>query len=156
MKIKDLPEKIDLTVIKENTLDILYSMFSDAFHTRKIKYKGKPVIYDNRKNDGEKYEEGFWHIVSKGKGSDRLLDTLRAEKIAWCFCLIEDADSYGAVTFEYKHKNNDIRTYIWLKEQGYVVVLKKIRVGFLLTTAFHIEGESKKHGIYRKYDNREK
>ena len=63
------------------------------------------------------------------------------------------------LVFDYEEGNDRIRTYLWVHEADYVVILeKRERSGrinaYSLVTAFVLDGPSRKRDMQRKYDNR--
>jgi hypothetical protein len=61
--------------------------------------------------------------------------------------------------WNYRESDNKIHTYVWLKHWDYVIVLEKHlqergMITFLVT-AFHVDWESTRKGLHRKFENRE-
>lgn len=115
----------------------LYDEFEGALkRPPRLKIKGKLIVFDGRKLDDDK-EEGFWHLVSRGKGEDRNFDPARARRLCWVRPMVQ-GDIPDVVKFEYSDgKNNKI--YIWLVDDDYVIVLAEKQSVVLLVTAFYID-----------------
>jgi hypothetical protein len=130
-----------------NYIDAVYAHFRkdfihDApyFRGRPVRLKRHPMLHDK--------EATFWHCVSTGPvEAERLPDLRRAERILWIRACIEHKDELK-VWSEWKGKEE--RVHLWLKEEGYLLVLA-IRKGYaVLWTAFFVEHEHQR----RKYDRR--
>ncbi len=120
-----------------------------------LKYKNLPVVFDNRIIDSE-FEEGFWHIVSRGKDS-RLLDFKRAKRLPWLKTLIENSTNTDLLkwvenVFDKKGKMIE-KTYIFYPEGRYIVVLKRIPKKYFLLTAFYVTGQKNYTYYCTKYKN---
>lgn len=111
--------------------------------------------WDMRK-DVDGYEEGFWHLISRtdqGSG-DRVPDYRRAERICWCKPLIEHVDEPEVTTWNADHQGK-VRSYLWLQEEDYVVILAYRASDIaMLVTAYHVDGESTRRKLRRSYDSR--
>lgn len=70
-----------------------------------------------------------------------------------------DDQDPGVKVWDYEEGSGKIRTYLWLESLDYVVILEKQRKGkkreaaFLVTT-FHLDGESTRRSMRRKYERR--
>ena len=134
----------------------LYTIFTNDFKNKpRPEYDGFVVLHDNRLADSD-MEEGFWHLISKAApgSSGRLPDLRRAEKLPWANAVIENASSFEVLNFDYREANGKIRTYLWLRDHDYVVILEKRRKVAFLITAFHVEYESARRKLERQYKNR--
>ncbi len=138
----------------------LYQVFSRDFKDAGCMLRGLPVRWDGRCPYGQLYEEGFWHLIScvNKKTRQRELDTRRAERLSWCKPLITHADELAVTTWDYLEGNRRIRTYLWLQEHDYVVILEKRNtrrgeVAFLVT-AYYVEGESTRRRLRKRYRRR--
>ena len=111
--------------------------------------------------DGDPYEEGFWHLVTKWdyRLSQRLLDPRRAERLPWCKPTVENCSDPEARMWDYQEGSGKVRTYIWLENYDYVVILERRllrtgrRVAFLITT-FYVSGSQTRSNLMRKYQRR--
>ena len=153
-----LPEKLDLNGTYQEMISALYRVFERDIKHNLIRYKGLPVVFDNRCIDSE-YEEGFWHIITKGK-DDRLLDYRRAKRIVWIRPLIEMSDDiclYKWIDNTMDKKGRYVeKTYIWYREGNFLIVLKEIPKKYFLTTAFYITGQREDLYYQRKFERAKK
>jgi hypothetical protein len=109
----------------------LYCVFCRDFKDNRPTLNGLPVICDDRASEGG-YEERFWHLITQ--------------------------DDPLVLKWVYREKGK-LRTYLWVKDLDYVVVLKAVpptapRYYFLIT-AFHLDGPHQRRNIERRYDKRE-
>jgi hypothetical protein len=108
----------------------------------------------------EGMEEGFWHLITgvDQNANQRFVETERACRLAWCGAVIRNAGDQAILEWQYRERES-LRTYLWLQTEDYVVVLqatpwKKPR-RYILVTAFHLSGESRRRNMRRRYENRE-
>ena len=153
-----LPDILKLEGEYNDIIDKAYEIFKRDFIDNTTKYDGVPVIYDKRiiaASMGKKV--GFWHLISKEMKplEGRFLDKERAQRLPWIKPLIE-REFEGVLHFEYDEGSKDkgIRTYIWLKDYDYLVVLKKRGNVYILITAYCILSSTSRHNIQRRYENR--
>lgn len=156
-----LPEKIVLPTDDTLAIDALYRIFHRDFVRGQCRFGDRQVWYDRRTKAGEVYEEGFWHVISRGSGGppgSRSLDPYRAEKLPWCKPTLENAPQPTIRIWDYKEKRK-VKTYLWLEDLDYLIVLRKqdLRAGKVahLVTAFHVDGDATKRGLEKKYQRRE-
>lgn len=156
-----LPEEIDTNGSWDEILARLYEVFDHDFTQGRPRYGVVAVWWDRRFLDGDPHEEGFWHLTTRTDKTtgDRLLDTPRAKRLRWCRATIDNANPPDVLVFDYEEGNGKIRTYLWVHEADYVVILEKRekngRVNaYSLVTAFVLDGPSRRKDIQRKYDNR--
>jgi hypothetical protein len=146
---------------QEATLAILYAVFRRDFKNDQLSFRGLPVWWNRRVLPGERYEEGFWHLVSREKrySVNRHLDLPRAMRLPWCNPCIGNCSDNSITIWNYVEHRSQLRTYIWLTDWDYCVVLERRnhRKGPIawLITAFHVDGPSKKRNLQRKFENRQ-
>jgi len=134
----------------------LYEIFQADFKRRRCNFRGKRIIFDGRVLEGA-YEEGFWHLITKtDQGTrERLFDGRRAECLPWCRPVLCNCEDGEVKVWNWKEGNGKIRTYVWLESLDYVVILEcKGNICFLLT-AHHVDGNSTRRKLEKKYDTRE-
>lgn len=135
----------------------LYKIFERDVKWGDLKYKNLRVFYDNRSIDSP-YEEGFWHVIERGKG-DRTLDLKRAKRLPWIKPLIEHSDDPRLLKWVEngidRRGNLEEVTYIYYQEEQYLVILKDKRKGFFLATAFYVIGYNRQK-YYQKYQKAQK
>ena len=83
--------------------------------------------WDRRFKDDDPHEEGFWHLVTRDdkETGERLLETPRAKRLAWCRATIDHCGEAEVLVFDYLEGNGKVRTYLWVKDCDYVVILEK-------------------------------
>ena len=155
-----LPELVSLSGSVDEILERLYDVFKRDFKYGRPQFRGLPVWWDRRYLDGDPREEGFWHIITKDDAAsgDRLLDESRARRVAWARAVLDHAESEEVVAFEYEESRGRVRTYLWVKDYDYVVILEKQSRGrrevYSLVTAFSLDGPSRRRAMEKKYQNR--
>jgi hypothetical protein len=138
---------------------MLYAIFENDFIQTKREFEGREVWWDRRKLDG-KYDEGFWHIISSTDShtKERYPDFRRAERLPWCGPTISNSIDPVVKKWDYREGSGRVRTYLWLENWDYVIVLEKrpIHIGeaAFLITAYYVSGDSTRHNLMRKYNNR--
>lgn len=155
-----LPDIVSVSGEWEKVLARLYRIFDHDFRQTGCSFEGILVWWDQRKLDSP-YEEGFWHLITKFDHSrqERLLDPRRSERLPWCKPTITNCDDPEVKVWDYEEARHKIRTYVWLENWDYVVILEKreLRGGrtiAFLITAFHIGGNSTRRKLRRKYEDR--
>jgi len=155
-----LPEIISMNGNWDEVVQKLYRIFEHDFKKGKLLFNSLPVICSKKIIPGEKYEDIFWHIITKKDKSNgsRLTDFRRAEKLPWCSAIIRNSSDKEVTVWDYIEGSGDIHTYLWLEKFDYVVVLVKRKVGkrhvCFLVTAYHIEGDSGRRSLRKKYAKR--
>lgn len=115
----------------------LYGHFVASFKVEpRRRILGKPLVFDDRVIDGA-YEEGFWHVITIGKGDDRLFDTERARRISWIKAML-DGTAPGLSRWSYKEGDGTIKLYFWLEAEKYVLILAERRTVVSLVTGFYV------------------
>ncbi len=77
----------------------------------------------------------------------------------WCApCILHDQDP-ALLVWDYREASRRVRTYLWFDEGDYVVILEKRphRQGEIawLVTAHHVDGDSTRRKLRRKYAAKE-
>jgi hypothetical protein len=138
-------------------LETVYDCFENDFVVSKPALYGLPVIIRiDPKEDNKEYS--YWHVTHEGKvEQERIFAPRRCERIAWIRAIIENINDPAVKIWNYKEGKGNIRTYIWLENYDYVVVLEKSRNQrtYFLVTAFYIDGNSTQRSLQRKYEQRE-
>lgn len=150
-----LPELYVVNPWTEKTIDDLYSIFLRDFIQNQLFYEEKQVwFFPEKENEKETI---FWHLITKKELSvdDRLPDFRRAERLPWANPVINNAIYPEILNWDYEEGNGEIHTYLWLKDQDYLVILKKYKDSRRrLLTAYWIEHENYKRKLQGKYENR--
>jgi hypothetical protein len=149
----------------------LYSIFEKDFKLTRPIHAGRSVLHDSRKepSDGYGFEEGFWHLTTKDEliydsktrtnRKNRVPDFRHAERLPWCSPLINSSAKPEVLTWEYQEENGQIRTYIWLRDQDYVAILRpwetvKYGTVWMLVTAFYLDYNNARTNMQIKYERR--
>ncbi len=154
-----LPSVLSMDGPWEKTLEKLYAIFTNDFINGEPKFGLIPVWWDNRKPDG-KYDEGFWHIITKTDYTimDRVPDYERAKRLPWCAPTIINYREPTIKCWDFLEASRRIRTYIWLEDWEYVVILEKRQLDneeiAILITAFVVYGSSTRKNLLAKYEKR--
>jgi hypothetical protein len=156
-----LPEMISVNGEWNQVLARLYQIFDADFKEANRGFEEKPVWWDRRILPGDRYEEGFWHLITKTDQAtgERLLDPRRAERLPWCGPTISHSQDSAVRVWDFREPSKRLRTYVWLEDWDYVIILEKRqqRIGEVayLITAFHVGGDSTRKNLQSKYDKRE-
>jgi hypothetical protein len=153
----------------------VYDVFTRDFKRCPPRFRSVAVWHDQRVDSTDKYkfEEGFWHLVTRDQlvwdpktrqnRKQRLTDIQRAERVPWARPIIGNERAAGVVAWDFDHdskRGHSVRTYIWLKEHDYVVILEKqIKqkcAVFMLITGFYVRHEGDRRDLQSRYDRRRK
>ena len=137
------------------TYDELYDVFRNDFVQSRPMFQGHEVWHFPEREDGR--EKVFWHLTSRDDdpAGERLPDLARAERLAWIRPLLEHAATPEVLAWDYSEGDGSVRTYVWLKDEDFAVVLKKYPDGRRrLVTAFCVLFPRKRRELERKHANR--
>lgn len=155
-----LPALVDTNGAWEETVERLYAVFHHDIVLARPRFRGQPVWHDRRTIDDPR-PEGFWHLITSNDRTtgERLLDPRRAERIGWCGAIIAHSTDPAVTPFDYQEGSARIRTYLWLRELDYVVILERvIRRGrfaaSLLLTSYYLDGSSSRRNMERRLAQR--
>jgi hypothetical protein len=154
-----LPEIICVDGEWQEVCSMLYNIFQNDFHKIERRYEDRLLWWDRRILNG-RYEEGFWHLITKDDlhTKERLFEPRRAERLPWCGPTISNYCDCAVKAWDYKEHSKRIRTYLWLEPLDYVIILEKRNVGkreiAFLITAYHVDGESTRRSLRRKFQER--
>lgn len=153
-----LPPMLNLDGDWNTILSHLYAVFVRDFKESQTYHRGVKVIYnDTIKSDGLEKEEGFWHVVSKfdDNTGNRLIDYPRAKRLPWAKPLMESTERPEVKVWQYREGTADrgLRTYIWLENYNYALILQRKKNVFYWVTAFYVESW-KQRDLRRRYENR--
>jgi len=154
-----LPSQIEYDGDWHLFLNVSYAVFErDLKRYPKVMYHDHIVFIDKRLLDSDR-EEGFWHLISRKdqETGERLPDIERARKITWVRPIIEHFWADEVVEFDKDEGRRGVRSYLWLRDYDYVVILQKKRqrkskIAFLIT-GYHVD-RSYRRSLERKYRNR--
>ena len=155
-----LPDLLDVHGDWEIVVKRLYAVFDRDLNEHELLFRGCPVWWDTGREAPEDYDAGFWHIITRGdRPEDRLFDPRRAERLAWIRPIVEHSDDPAVKTWDYPERRGRNRTYLWLEEWDYVVILEfsdRLDVGpvYYLVTAYYVEYNSKRRDLRSRYASR--
>jgi len=154
-----LPAMLELAGTWNTILKLLYSVFEEDFKNHKTKFRHAPVMWDTRVLQGNDCEECFLHLTTREVPEHgRVPDFPRCKRLPWCRPTIEHADIEDVKTWDYREAKRTVRTYLWLQDLDYCVVLERKahdnRERFFLVTAFHVDGPSRRRNLGKKYAQR--
>lgn len=155
-----LPAIISVDGEWDKVLEKLYGIFKADFVEGKPLLNKSKVWWDRRILDGDKYEKGFWHLISKDDSStnERLFEPRRSERLPWCRPTIDHFNDSAVSHWDYRASRSRIETYLWLENLDYVIVFQKrkqnIGTVYFLITAYYVENDSTKRNLRRKYQDR--
>lgn len=160
-----LPPKID---ISEGTylkmVHKLYARFQMDIKCGNIIFQGSKVGYrPGYEPSGMGYEKIFWHLITADEAitGERVLDHERASRLSWIKPVLEHSSDPCIKVWDYEESNRKmgIRTYVWLEELDFIIVLQKVllrsnKTVMNIITSFHINGPSYRAKIRKKWEKR--
>ena len=172
-----LPELLKVNPWTAHTYDMLYRIFCRDIRDGALSYAGHRIWFFRDMDDGK--EGIFWHLTSREnkrkpiprrkqrhyprgqthepETSERYPDMRRCERLNWVKPLTEHTTDPEMLVWDYEEGNGTIKTYVWIKDDDFVVILKKYPDGARrLVTSFYVDSEYTKKDFERKYANREK
>jgi hypothetical protein len=151
-----LPDLICVDPWCDELVEMLYAVFDIDFRQSKPVFEGREIHYFPELRDGGK-EVIFWHLITceDETRSKRIPEENRAARLSWVRCLIENCAQAEVLYWDYLEHNGDVKTYIWLVEDDFLILLKRLKDGTRrLLTSFYIEYESYKGKLQKKYNKR--
>lgn len=160
MPIPWLPSMVSVNGDWTEVCRMLYGIYEADFIRTNRQFIGMPIWRDRRILPGERYEECFWHLISREDYSlgSRLPDLRRAERLPWCGPTISNAQAPEVKVWDYLESSGKKRTYVWLEAWDYVIIIEKRRhrigeIAFLVT-AYHVDGASVRLRLGKKFTKR--
>jgi hypothetical protein len=151
-----LPEVLHVNPWTTDTFDHLYTVFQNQLARRiRLTLDGNNVSYFPDMEDGK--EIMFWHLTHR---KDKLTKThipepQRCARLNWVATILANAHQPEVTRWDYLESNGNICTYLWLKDEDYVVVLKKFPNGsYRLVTAHCVDLSIKRSTLESKYKKR--
>jgi hypothetical protein len=152
-----LPLKLILEGTEEQRIAYVYIIFERDFKGPFLWFRGQRVKIPPKLEPGKPYEKVFWHIISKQchpKSKKRKYNDHRASRLPWCRPIIVHSTDPQVCVWDYREGGGQLRSYIWLKEWNYMVILEQKNPLTLFVTAFYVEGPSWRRTFEKKYKNR--
>jgi len=130
--------------------ETLYSVFKKDFIDNQPNLKKYKIFIIIEPKFKEK-EWSFWHITSEGDvESKRTQDFRKCEKIGWIKPIIESYPHQDIKAWRTKEKGR-IKICLCYGNWEYLIVLKRIKKGFLLITAYPVEYSNTKRKLKKQY-----
>ncbi len=155
----------------------LYAVFSLDFKNSRLRFRGCPIWYDRRvlSDDPYGYEEGFWHLVTRDmwvydrvrrcNDKQRLPEIARAQHLPWGKPIVVNEHDPQVVVWDFDdvtpRGKKVIRTYLWVREFDFAVILEKQTMPrgdtiYMLITTFFVDVVSKRLDLESRYERRKK
>jgi hypothetical protein len=155
-----LPATLDFDQ-QSNWIEVIeaaYKVFrKDFFEDTVCHFRSCPICMNEMKERGK--EKSFWHLVQKteiGKPYSRrgIPDLQRAVRLPWVRPIIVNSDEPEITQWDFYEGSGVVRTYLWLKDWDFVVIIEKLEDKYMLITAFHIDFSREKNQLQQKYTKR--
>ncbi|MFQ5861494.1 MAG: hypothetical protein ACE5IC_00040 [Candidatus Brocadiales bacterium] len=150
-----LPATVSVNPWTQDTFDTLYSIFARDFKNTQPIYEGYIVWFFPEMEDGK--EVVFWHLTHRDDKNtgERLPDLRRSERLPWARKMLDNPDKPEILAWDYKEGDGSIKTYVWLKDYDYLVLMKKYpNESRRLITSYYIDFPHKRRKLERKYTRR--
>ncbi len=168
-----LPGKVSVNPWTKDTYAMLYRIFCRDIRDHDLRYIGNDVWIFPDTEDGK--ERIFWHLTTRETKrkkiprrkrkfypegqtyteAERLPDPRRCERLPWVKTLIENPSEPEVLAWDYEEGDRTMKTYIWIKDNNFVVIMKKYPDGRRrLITSFYVDKPYKQRDFERKYANR--
>lgn len=150
-----LPDLLQVSPWSGSTFDDLYSVFSNSIKGGRLTYRGNKIWHFPDLDDGR--EEIFWHLTScKDKNTgDRLPDLRRCERLHWIPIILAACANSDVLEWDYAEGSGKINSYVWLKEENFVIILKKYPKGDRrILTSYYLDYTNSIQKMQRKYNER--
>ena len=150
-----LPPMFAVSLWTATTFDALYAVFKTDFLDSAVSYGPHRVwIFPDQERGKEKI---FWHLTEKEDKqlNARFADPRRAERLPWSRPMLDNIADPQVMHWDYEEGDKTIKTYVWLKDFDFVIVLKRMPdLSRRLITSFYVDYANKKRDLERKYKQR--
>ena len=150
-----LPELFSVHPWTDSTYSDLYHIFVRDFIDSQPLYHGQAIWFFPEVEDGKHII--FWHLTTRDDKStgQRLPDLRRCERLPWVRPILCRPPYPEILDWDYEEGDGTTKTYVWLKENNFVVILKKYPDGSRrLITSFWIDYPHTKRRLMNKYNHR--
>lgn len=132
-------------------VELLYSHFTHDFIDTRPRFDGQQVLHDGN-DDGGKCA-CFVHITNKEDrdAGGRVMDLRRCERICWIRPVIENSNIDKVLRWD-EEKGKQRRIFLYLAEERFLVILQAVKYGYLLVTAYYVEGDRSHQRFLKKYE----
>lgn len=158
-----LPGLLQTNGVPTTVYQSLFAIFQREIQAGGLTYGSLPIVWNTGiKSDGPGYgyPEGFWHLIERKnqRTGVREFDPRRAERLSWFAAVLNNATSPEVICFKYKEGDGKVNTYLWLKNDDYVIVLREQKRQYgqvmMIMSAYHIDGPSSQRQMAGKYERR--
>jgi len=137
----------------------LFSIFERDFIKTQPQFKGKRVFHDKADEGGR--PRAFTHITTEeDRGTkQRILSIRRCERIGWIKRIIENAGDPAVLVWDQEQSTKKkwaSRTYLFLKQEDFLVILQEIKYGNYLITAIYVDSPAQKEKHLKAYAKSQK
>ena len=147
-----LPPLFVISPWTEQTFEGLYAIFKEDFLDNPANYSGQRVwLFPEKERNKETI---FWHLTEREDKElgCRVADPRRAERLPWVRPMLDNLADLHILHWDYEEGDKTIKTYVWLKDFDYLIVLKRMPdLSRRLITSFYIEYSNKRRDLERKY-----
>lgn len=151
-----LPPMFSVSPWSNDLIEALYLVFFRDFVKNPARYSGREVWFFPEKERGK--ELIFWHMLEREdppNSGNRVIDFRRSARLPWARPILDHIGQPEILNWDYEEGNGDIRTYVWLKEFDYLMVMKRYKDGRRrLITAHWVEYQNKRQKLQKKYAKR--
>ena len=133
----------------------LFSVFTRDFITTTPIFNGKKVLHDKKDDNGK--PQAFSHITTEEnrQTKQRELCLRRCERIAWIKAVIENSNDPKVLVWEkeqHTSKRIAARTFLFLEDEDFLVILQEIKWGHYLITAIYVDNPNQKRKHRKAYE----
>ena len=133
----------------------LFSVFTRDFITTTPMFNGKKVLHDKKDDNGR--PQAFTHITTEEncQTKQRELCIRRCERIAWIKAVIENSNDPKVLVWEkeqHTSKRIAARTFLFLEDEDFLVILQEIKWGHYLITAIYVDSPNQKRKHLKAYE----
>lgn len=166
-----LPDLIPVDPWYDYTYQVLYTVFCRDIRDVVFQYLGHEVWFYRDREDGK--EAIFWHLTSRkpkkiprrkrkyyrqaqsNTSQGRFPDLPRCARLRWVSPITEHAGEPIIQCWDYLESDGEIHTYLWLKEDDFVVIFEKMdNESRRLITSFYVDEAYKREDFEMKYAKR--
>jgi len=150
-----LPEPFSVNPWTESTYSDLHHIFIRDFIDSQPQYQGQAICFFPEMEDGKHVI--FWHLTTRDEKSagQRLPDPRRCERFPWIRPILCNSQCPKILNWDYEEGDGTTKTYVWLEDYDFVVILKKYPNGSRrLITSFWVEYKHTKRRLMNKYNHR--
>lgn len=137
-------------------LDLYERFRRDLLRAPRVTVMGREVVVSPHVgSDGR--EETFWHLTSETKGSDRVLEPRRCERLAWIRCILQrcqNPPTSDVVWWKNRRPTKrgfQTRLLVAPADFSYVVVLTESGRRYVLLTAYQVTNDAKIRAEHCEY-----